>query len=312
MNKTLTNILVITGVLGITGALRLSFEQKLADDMKEAKLVPPRFDMETRAKLKQKGFAAAFGSLRPAMASFVSINAIEHFKDKEWNQLEEDFTEATLLDPRNVYYWDTGSWHLATNASSDMYNKKGLSFLEREKGFREYIQRGKDFLDRGIRTNPDNWKIHLLKGKLEANSYRLPDYKASVKTFDHILSMKGIPESDRLDVEQERLNSLIKIPSMHQEAYDAALKLYQAGEKQHFPLVLTAIIVGQNHPLNKVTYPISLRRLYKEDGKRAYKDLITYWKNKDDLEQDHGIKNSILSLESHLKVPANQRFFRKK
>lgn len=324
MKKTLTNMLVILVVLGITGAIRLPFEQKLSEEMREAKLIPPRFDMEARAQLKQKSFAAAFGSLRPAMASMISITAIDHFKNQEWDQLEQDFTDATLLDPRNVYYWDTGSWHLATNASSDLQNNRNLSQLEREKGFREYIQRGKDFLDRGISMNPDSWKIRRLKATLQANSFRLPNYEDAVKTYDEILSMDSIPADKRIDIEQDRLSSLIKIPSMHQEAYDAAYKLYHSGKEPHFPLVLMALQVGQNHPLNKINKRISLPRMYGGDKVRAYKDLLTYWLHKDELEQSYGIKEGILELEKHLskkemyrvrrilRVPPNKNLFSEK
>jgi len=57
------NLLVIFVILGITGWIRLPIEQKLAEDLHELKLVPPRLSLEERSRLKQKAFIATYGSL---------------------------------------------------------------------------------------------------------------------------------------------------------------------------------------------------------------------------------------------------------
>ena len=309
MKKPWINSIIILSVLLITGYARLSFEQKLNEEMLELKLIPKSYDMDTRIALKQKSFAAGIGSLRPTIAAFMNVSASNDHSKQDWQSLESKFNDIVLLDPHNPYYWETGSWHLVSNASASSRDDEELPEVTRRKLYRQYINKGTEFIDRGIQMNPDSWQIASLKAKRYANKYRLPDFDKAADEYLKLSKMPNVPSFRRDLFKRKALYCLAKVPDKHQEAYDLAYKLYQ-DPNNRVPSLLNALWIGQSHPLNKVKHRYSLLDIYKTQN-RAYKWLRVKWigsiRHKD--EAMYGVEKTIRGLEQILLIPQPNRVF---
>ena len=307
MNR-LINIVVILAVLGVTGWLRMPYEQKLSKELHELKLVPPRLSLQDRSRLKQKAFIATYGSLRPTIAAFMSVRTTRYHSDQEWDKIENSFEEIVLLDPYNYYYWDMASWHMALNAAIDKQGDKILTEVGKDQVFRKYIKKGHDIIDRAIVVNPGDWRYLNLKGRLESNRYRNPNYTAAVETYRELLEIPDLADhimrSTRITIQY----CMQQLPERHQESYDHAVELFEKGESYQVPTIQHEILIGQNHPLNVISNRLSLSEIYGSD-KEAYTDLKIKWKRRELGQKPYGVEKSIQELENRLQITQDKRVF---
>lgn len=308
MKQNLINLLVIITALVITGIVRMPYEQEFAEELLEKKLIPERLNLESRLALKQKGFTAGFGSFRPTIAAFMSLAASNDHSDQDWVGLEQKYEDILLLDPHNPHYWEMASWHLISNAASDSMNKEGLSYLTRNKLYNEYIDKGENIIKRGIKINPDDWRIHILSPNHYSSRYRRPNYEKAASEFDRVSKMEGISDMRRLLMQRFRLYSLNKVPDLHQEAYDLAVKLFEDTPDNHLPSLLTSVWVGQNNPLNNVKKRYPVEEIF-GSKKEAYRALKIQWNFKNEMEEKYGIEKALRKLEVELKLPQRNRLF---
>jgi len=308
MKQHIINTVVILTVLAITGILRMPYEQKLSEELLELKLVPERLNLESRLALKQKGFAAGFGSLRPALAAFMYIGASNDHSSQDWEGLEQKYEDILLLDPHNYYYWSMASWHLISNASGDIMSKEELPYLTRNKLYNEYIDKGEAIIERGIKVNPDDWRINLLSPKHYASRFRRPNYEKAADEYNRVSKMAGVPRAERLLMQRFRLYCLNKVPDRNQEAYDLAVKLFEDTPDNHLPSLLASVWVGQSNPLNKVKKKYTLEQVF-GNKREAYRALRIQWKFKNKLEDKYGIEDALRKLENEFDVPLDKRIF---
>jgi len=280
-------VLVVFVVLIVFGALRMRFEEGLTRDLRDKKLLAPKLGMTERGMLDQKGFAAAFGSVRPVWAAMKSLGATGYHSEADWISLEEAYNEIVVLDPRNVNYWDVGSWHLAYNASSSSLDNESLPPLKREVLFRRYIEKGSAFLDRGIEANPEEWRLPVLKARLWSSEFRIENYPLVVDTL---------------------VKALLTIPERRQEAYEMGYELWKEGRRQHFPSLMNGFFVLQLDPDLDLKERVSLKQIY-GDEVSAYKSLRNYWKRQAEGTPMKGLENVMRDMEERLGVRADSRLF---
>ncbi len=89
----------------------------------------------------------------------MNLRAFGYFSEQKWADVGDTFDVIVDLAPRTRYYWDTGSWHQAYNAASYYLYESDIPPLRRKLAWRESILKGKSFLERGIRNNPDDPKL---------------------------------------------------------------------------------------------------------------------------------------------------------
>src|SRR5262249_57253748 len=95
------------------------------------------------------------------------IQAYSAWENTEWGRMLLLFRQATTLQPRVMLFWDTAAWHMAWNASIAAMNDKNQPRLAlRVKAQREYFALGKDFLERGIKNNPDRADLYEALARL--------------------------------------------------------------------------------------------------------------------------------------------------
>jgi len=308
MKLNFINLIVIITVLVITGIVRMPYEQRLAEELLEKKLIPERLNLESRLALKQKGFTAGFGSFRPTIAAFLSLAASNDHSDQDWVGLEQKYEDILLLDSHNPHYWEMASWHLISNAASDSLNKDGLPYLTRFRLYHDYIDKGEAIIERGMEVNPNDWRIHILSPNHYSSRFRRPNYIKAAKEFDRVSRMDGISDVRRLLMQRFGLYSLNKVPDLHQEAYELALKLFEDTQDNHLPSLLTTVWVGQNNPLNIVRKKYTVEEIF-GNKREAYRVLKIQWNFKNSMEEKYGIESALRKLEEELKIPHNKRIF---
>ncbi len=305
MNR-MINIVVILLVLGITGWIRMPYEQKLSEDLHRLRLVPPRLSLSDRNLLKQKAFVATYGSLRPTIAAFMSVQTTNYHSDQQWDKVEKSFNEILLLDPYNYYYWDTASWHMASNAAIDKQYEPGLTEVGKKHVFKKYIQKGRDIVNKSIIVNPEDPRFFNLKARLESNRHRDPDYAKAIETYRALLKIPNVSKKITRETRIAIQYCYQQLPEFHQESYEHALTLFQLGDTYHVPTVQNEVFIGQNHPLNTITKRLSLLEIYGSE-KLAYQDLTMKWKVRELGQKIYGVEEAIKELEDKFQIPQFER-----
>src|SRR5207247_14668 len=102
----------------------------------------------------------------------------------------------TTLQPRVLLFWDTAAWHMAWNASvAAMNDQKQPRLALRVKAQREYFALGKDFLERGIKNNPDRPDLYEALARLYTEKYK--DHERATEYYAKAATLAGAPTFDR-------------------------------------------------------------------------------------------------------------------
>jgi hypothetical protein len=146
------------------------------------------------------------------------------------------FDTVTTLQPRSLTYWDMASWHMAWNASiAALQNEKQASEALRIKAQREYIHLGRDFLERGIKNNPDRYQLYLQLAVLLRD--KLEDHCAAAEAFAKAASFPDAPSYAARFAGYE----LAKCAGRERDAYEKLRALWVQGEKQRLPSLINLL-----------------------------------------------------------------------
>jgi hypothetical protein len=143
------------------------------------------------------------------------------------------FRQVTTLQPRGILFWDMAAWHMAWNASTAAMNDPRQPRLAlRMKTQREYFDLGRDFLERGIKNNPDQPQLYEALARLYRDKYY--DHARAAEFFEKAADKPGAPSYARRFAAYE----LSYCENREGEAYDRLLQLYSAGEKERLPTLI--------------------------------------------------------------------------
>jgi tetratricopeptide (TPR) repeat protein len=124
----------------------------------------------TRQIRDQIGQGMAIGLLagfRGIVADFVWLSAHEYWERREWLRQYRNMEVATTLQPQSVLFWDLGHWHMAWNIAyavrRDPENPTEATGIKRE---RDWQERAREFLERGIANVPNRWDLYFRMGWL--------------------------------------------------------------------------------------------------------------------------------------------------
>jgi len=227
---------IILFFLAAFGALRLPIESRLSEQHRNAYFRRAEFGLDLREQVGQLGFLAALSGFRSLVADVVFIQAHVAWERTEWGRVFLLFREATTLQPRSVMFWDMAAWHMGWNASVAALNDptQPNEYLRR-KGQKEYFALGRDFLERGIKNNPD--KPELYESLARLYKEKLGDHAAAARCYAHAAALPGAPEYDKRFAAYE----LSYAPGNEREAYKTLRKLYDLGEHERLPTLLTRL-----------------------------------------------------------------------
>lgn len=227
---------LVLGLLLLFGAARLPLEHGLEREHRGLRLRAVEFDLGLRDQLGQMGFVAALSGFRSIVADVLFIQAHVAWERTEWGRVLLLFRQVTTLQPRAILFWDMAAWHMAWNASVAAINDPGQPRLAlRVKAQREYFSLGKDFLERGIRNNPDHPQLYEALGRLYRDKY--VDHLHASEAFAQAAARPASMDYNRRFAAYE----LSYVDGREQEAYDRLHALYLAGTQEHLPTLLSRL-----------------------------------------------------------------------
>ncbi|MGB2402819.1 MAG: hypothetical protein ACPIA7_05350 [Akkermansiaceae bacterium] len=244
--RTTVQIIVILMVLLGFGYAKYPYEHRLSRDMVSHKLIQPPMREGTSLQLGQTGAAVALGGLRSLVAAIWNFRAFLYFEELNWIKVEEAYEVATTLQPQTSYYWETGGWHLHTNASSHYREKTDLSPFRRKSMQRRYIEKGSSFLELGVKNNPDNWKLHRELSRIWTDHHKLPDIERALKHFDNMLNCESLPDFRRNQMKRFKYYAMTRLDSMQEEAYRYGRSIFQESTDNHLPRLSCSLFALQN------------------------------------------------------------------
>jgi hypothetical protein len=225
---------LIAMVLGF-GAVRLPIEEHLYSQDRQRHV--EQLGLDLREQLGQLGFAAALSGFRSIVADFVFIKAHTAWEETEWGRVLLLLRQATTLQPRSILFWDMAAWHMAWNASTAAMKDESQPLTARVKKQREYFALGKDFLERGIKNNPDQPQLYEALARLYLDKYH--DHAQASEYFGKAAALPGAMSYDRRFSAYE----LSYCEGREPEAYDRLRTLYDEGKKERLPTLIKRLKV---------------------------------------------------------------------
>ena len=220
----------VLGILALLawGIAKLGFEGRLEQRMQDARLGGFKPTASLRQQAGQAGFIAALGGLRAAVADMLWIRAHMAWQDVQYGRMKLLFDTCTAMQPRRVNFWDIAAWHMAWNGSVHAEMHETDPVVKKAK-MREFYELGKDFLLRGIESNPDSWELYDRLGMLYRDKYK--DMAQASKAYDEASQRPGHLEYTR----RFAAYYLADVPGREQEAYTRLLALFRESEREWLP-----------------------------------------------------------------------------
>lgn len=228
-----TIFITIVSILAF-GMLRMPWERHVMMEEKKADLLIAPPSPDSPDSLEQQLSLVSLGGLRSLVAAFLSVEAFDYFRTKDWHNLERRYRQIVSLAPHSTYYWDTGAWHLAYNAASSIKEDKALTSAERIQGYKDYIRRGKSFMKQGIDANPNDWKLRSQLANLLSDPLRYPDYTEAADAYRDS-RLLGAPD---ITARQE-FYTRARIPGQARSAWILGKELFRNPDNRQPSLVST-------------------------------------------------------------------------
>jgi hypothetical protein len=231
-----TRAISIIGAVFAFGAFRLPLEHAIFNARAQRQLVSSLPDLTLREQVGQLGFLAALSGFRALVADILFIQAHVAWERTDWTRVLLLFRQVTTLQPHAALFWDMAAWHMAWNASAAALNDPAQPRLAlRVKTQREYFDLGRDFLERGIRNNPDNPKLYEALARLYREKYK--DHARASEFFAKAAEKPAAPSYVRRFAAYE----LSYCEGREREAYDGLLQLYNTGENERLPTLISRL-----------------------------------------------------------------------
>ncbi len=225
-------VVIALAILFALGGIKLPIERDLAALHRQEHFRGVEFNLQLREKLGQLGFIAALSGFRAIVADALFIQAHVAWERTEWGRILLLFRHITTLQPRVLLFWDTAAWHMAWNASVAAMNDQTQRLALRVKAQREYFALGKDFLERGIKNNPDRPQLYEALARLYKEKYR--DHQRASEFY---AKAAALPEAAKFD-RRFSAYELSYCDGREREAYELLRRLYDEGPQERLPTLI--------------------------------------------------------------------------
>lgn len=307
--KALIKPLILVVALLAFGALRMPYEEALTRDLQASGLLTEKLQISTLEKIDQTKAAVALGGLRTLVASFLNLRAFTYFTEKRWNDVANTFDTIVDLAPHTRYYWDAGHWHMAYNASAHYMHDPNLSPVRRREAWRSSILKGRAFLERGIRNNPDDWSLLANLGYLLTDPNKYPAFRDRDACFAAAAdAYKRAAETGRsLDyVRRFRFYALARIAGRETEALALARSLNAEGPRNRTPTFLCLLFALEYHENPQIDAAARAVELF-GSPRKAYDALALHWQRTHERFPVFGVAKALEKLENDLAIPVADR-----
>ena len=228
----MSRVLCSFAILLVFGVIKLPAEHAMSIQERDASAAQI-LNLDPGEKLGQLGFVAALGGFRAVVADFLFIQAHIAWERTEWGRVLFLFRQVTTLQPRVPLFWDMAAWHMAWNASAAAMNDPVQPRVAlRLKAQREFFSLGKDFLERGIKNNPESVQLYEALARLYHDKYN--DHARASDCYAKAAALPGAHSYDRRFSAYE----LSYCEDREREAYERLRTLYDEGEKERLPTLI--------------------------------------------------------------------------
>ncbi len=297
------NLLALAIILA-AGGLRLPVEEGLTADFRRQGLLSEPLDIGLREEIGQNSAAVALAGLRTLVATFAHLQATEAFSNQQWAEVEKDMETTVQLAPTGAYYWDMGAWHMAYSASSDRLHDERLPPLRAKAESVRWIEKGRDFLERGARNNPGDWRIQAALGNLLSDSFRIPDDAGAAEAYGKAIATGEAPPY----VYRARLYAEARSGKHPEETLAEIRRLLEAsGNRVPTLLCLVYTLTTQiSPPADPVAFAVEI--FGSED--KALRNLGLYFNHVKDRLPQNGVETAVRLLEGRQGIsPEDPRSF---
>src|SRR5438552_3278905 len=228
-------LLVLAMVLAF-GVMKLPGERALFVQHRQLHFREVEFNLDLREKIGQLGFIAALSGFRAIVADVLFIQAHVAWERTEWGRVLLLFRQVTTLQPRAILFWDMAAWHMAWNASVAAMNDQTQPRLAlRVKAQREYFALGKDFLERGIKNNPERPHPYESLARLYKEKYN--DHLRASEFYAKAAEQPGALGYNKRFAAYE----LSYCEGHEREAYQRLHQFYDMGPNERLPTLISRI-----------------------------------------------------------------------
>lgn len=228
-------IVLVLAALAVFGIVRAPLEDGVRDRLVATNLLLPPPAKGAFEQMSQSALIGTLGGLRSLVATFLTLEAYDHFSSKSWDQLRQAYLVITNLEPREEANWVAVIWHLGINATANMEIDETLPAFERKRRFNEYALQAIEMAEKGLEQLPQSSAIRLQLA--EVYREKLKDNCAAARVYGDTIGLPGAPGFVR------RFHGyfLARCPGKEQEAYDYLMGLYREGDEQHLPTLIKEI-----------------------------------------------------------------------
>jgi hypothetical protein len=227
-------VLVMAG-LALFGVIREPIEDKLRVRLVESNLLLPPPGQTAMEQMSQSTLIGTLGGLRSLIAVFLTLEAYEHFGNKDWEQLSQTYAIITNLEPRDEEHWVSWIWHIGINATANMEIDTRLPEFERKRRFFAYALEAVKIAENGIKQIPESSVIRMQLA--EVYREKLKDNCATSRVYGETIGLTGALPF----VERFHGYFMARCDGKEQEAYDYLTALYREGERNHLPTLIVEI-----------------------------------------------------------------------
>ena len=225
----MTRAAILIGTLLAFGALKLPVERRLAAEHRALHFHGVEFNLNLREEIGQLGFVAALSGFRSLVADSPSSRRTWP-GNKPMGARSALFRQVTTLQPRSVFLGHGRmAYGVERQRRRDRRDPTQPRHALRVKAQREYFDLGKDFLERGIRNNPDRPQLYEALARL---------YRDNTTTTP----CGGVLRQGRRDTGGAELREDDLPPTSFHIARDRegrptsdCAQLYDSGEKERLP-----------------------------------------------------------------------------
>jgi hypothetical protein len=244
-------ILLVLAALATFGLVREPLEDSVEERLIEANLLLPPPAKGAFEQMSQSALIGTLGGLRSLVATFLTLEAYDHFSTKSWDKLRQAYLVITNLEPRDEANWVAVIWHLGINATANMEIDETLPAFERKRRFNEYALQAIEMAEKGIEQLPQSAAIRLQLA--EVYREKLKDNCATSRVYGETIGLPGAPGFVR------RFHGyfMARCPGKEREAYDYLMGLYREGDQQHLPTLIKEI-KNMEEKLG-IPYPLRIR-----------------------------------------------------
>jgi len=303
--------LIVLAAALLAGALRLPLESALTAQLRAAGLLAAPLPVGTRDKIGQTSAAVALGGLRTLVATFLNLRAYTYFTETRWDDVASTFDTIVELAPQTIYYWQTGAWHQAYNASSYYRSDSELPPLRREAAWRAAVLKGREFLERGIRSNPGDPKLNTCLGYLLTDHYKSRAFRDADATFLAAAQAYQLAADapDALPfLRRFQLYALARVADRQTEALALARQLYQnpGNRTPTMQCVYFVLEVAANADLiDPQQFAVGVFGT----PEKAYATLANYWLRTSERLPVDGVAKALKALEAQLAIASDKSVF---